>query len=154
MIILDKPMLRLREEGHRVLVFSQMMRMVDILSDYCRMRGFPFQLLDRLMPNAFRVRAVYHYIAPESSDYVFLISTRAGGLGINLATADTVSYLTQTGIHRTVFRRNLVRIAEANKDVEVFRLLSRETVEEYILERAKRNPFSKILFSMAWNGMN
>jgi hypothetical protein len=85
--------------------------MFDILSDYYRMRGFPFQRLDGLMPLDLRVRAVDHYIAPQSADYVFLISTRAGGLGIKLATADTGSYLTQTGIHRTVFMRNPVRIA-------------------------------------------
>jgi SNF2 family DNA or RNA helicase len=50
-ILLDKLLLRLRDKGHRVLVFYQMVTMLDILSDYCRMRGFPFQLLDRSMPN-------------------------------------------------------------------------------------------------------
>jgi hypothetical protein len=111
MTLLDKLLLRLRGKGHRVLVFSQMMRMVDILSDYCRMRGFPFQRLDGPMPNDLRVRAVDRYNAPESTEYVFLLSTGAGGLGINLATADTVSYLTQNGIRRTIFGWNLVRIA-------------------------------------------
>jgi SNF2 family DNA or RNA helicase len=106
-ILLGKLLLRLRDKGHRVLVFSQMVTMLDILSDYYRMRGSPFQRLDRSMPNDLRVRAVDHYNAPESTDHVFLISTQAGGLGINLDTADTVSYLTQTGIHKTVFRRNL-----------------------------------------------
>jgi SNF2 family DNA or RNA helicase len=85
--------------------------MFDILSDYYRMRGFPFQRLDGSMPNDLRVRAFDHCNAPESTDYVFLISTRKGGLGISLATTDTVSFLTQTGIHRTVFRQNLVRTA-------------------------------------------
>jgi SNF2 family DNA or RNA helicase len=109
MVLLDKLLLRLRERGHRVFAFSQMMRMVDILSDYYRIRGFPFQRLDGSMPNDLRVRVFDHYNAPESTDSVFLISIRAGGLGANLATADTVSFLTQTGIHRTVFRQNLVR---------------------------------------------
>jgi SNF2 family DNA or RNA helicase len=108
---LEKLLLRLREKGHRVLDFSQMVRMVDILSDYCLMRGFPFQRLDGPMPNDLRVRAVDRYNAPESTDYVFLLSTQAGGLGINLATAYTVSYLTQTGIRRPIFGWNLVRIA-------------------------------------------
>jgi chromodomain-helicase-DNA-binding protein 1 len=73
MTLLDKLLLRLREKGHRVLVFSLMMRMVDILSDYCRMRGFPFQRLDGPMPNDLRVRAVDRYNAPESTGYVFLL---------------------------------------------------------------------------------
>jgi chromodomain-helicase-DNA-binding protein 1 len=73
-----------------VLVFSQMVRTLHILSDYCRVRGFPFQRLDGSVPNDLRVRAVDHYDAPESTDYVYLLSTRAGGLGVNLATADTV----------------------------------------------------------------
>jgi chromodomain-helicase-DNA-binding protein 1 len=64
MTLLDKLLLRLREKGHRVLVCSEMMRTVDILSDYCRMRGFPFQGLDGPMPNDLRVQAVDHYNAP------------------------------------------------------------------------------------------
>jgi chromodomain-helicase-DNA-binding protein 1 len=111
MNLLDKFLLRLREKGHRVLVFSEIMRTVDILSDYCRTRGFPFQRLDGPMTNDLRVRAVDHYNSPESTDYVFILSTRAGDPGIDLATADTVSDLTQTGIRRTIFGRNLVRIA-------------------------------------------
>jgi chromodomain-helicase-DNA-binding protein 1 len=54
------------------------------------MRGFQFQSLDGSMPNDLRVRTVDHYNAPESTVYVILLSTRAGGLGVNLDTADTV----------------------------------------------------------------
>jgi chromodomain-helicase-DNA-binding protein 1 len=64
-ILLDKLLLRLREKGHRVLLFSQVVRMLDILSDYCRMRGFPFQRLDGSMSNGRRVRVVDHCNAPE-----------------------------------------------------------------------------------------
>jgi chromodomain-helicase-DNA-binding protein 1 len=78
-----------------------MMRTVDILSDYYQMWGFPFQRLDGSMPKDLQVRAVDHYSALESNDYAFVFSARAGGLGINLATADTVPYLTLT---RTIFR--------------------------------------------------
>jgi SNF2 family DNA or RNA helicase len=71
-ILLDKLLLRLRrEKGHRVLVFSQMVRMLDILPDHCRMWGFPFQRLDGSMPNDLRVRAVDLYNAPESTKYFF-----------------------------------------------------------------------------------
>jgi chromodomain-helicase-DNA-binding protein 1 len=139
LILLDKLLLRLRERGHRVLVFSQMVRMLDILSDYCRMRGFPHQRLDGSMPNDLRVRAVDHYNAPGSTDYVFLLSTRAGGLGINLATADTVIIFdSDWNPQNDLQAESRAHRIGQTKDVKVFRLLSRETVEEDILERAKR----------------
>lgn len=139
LILLDKLLLRLRERGHRVLVFSQMVRMLDILSDYCRMRGFPYQRLDGSMPNDLRVRAVDHYNAPGSNDYVFLLSTRAGGLGINLATADTVIIFdSDWNPQNDLQAESRAHRIGQTKDVKVFRLLSKETVEEDILERAKR----------------
>lgn len=139
MILLDKLLLRLRERGHRVLIFSQMVRMLDILQDYCRMRGFPFQRLDGSMHNDLRQRAVDHYNAPESTDYVFLLSTRAGGLGINLATADTVIIFdSDWNPQNDLQAESRAHRIGQTKDVKVFRLLSRETVEEDILERAKR----------------
>jgi SNF2 family DNA or RNA helicase len=71
-ILLDKLLLRLRcEKGHRVLVFPQMVRMLDILPDHCRMWGFPFQCLDGSMPNDILVRAVDLYKAAESTKYFF-----------------------------------------------------------------------------------
>lgn len=68
----------------------QMVRVLDIISDYMRLRGFQHQRLDGSTPAAARHQAMEHFNKPESSDFAFLLSTRAGGLGINLATADTV----------------------------------------------------------------
>ncbi|KAL3153482.1 hypothetical protein ABBQ38_011813 [Trebouxia sp. C0009 RCD-2024] len=90
MVLLDKLMKRLKESGHRVLIFSQMVRVLDIISDYMRLRGFQHQRLDGSTPSAARHQAMEHFNAPGSRDFAFLLSTRAGGLGINLATADTV----------------------------------------------------------------
>lgn len=67
-----------------------MVRVLDIISDYMRLRGFQHQRLDGSTPAAARHQAMEHFNAPGSSDFAFLLSTRAGGLGINLATADTV----------------------------------------------------------------
>ncbi len=67
-----------------------MVRMLDIISDYMRLRGLPHQRLDGSTPAAARHQAMEHFNAPGSPDFAFLLSTRAGGLGINLATADTV----------------------------------------------------------------
>lgn len=139
LILLDKLLLRLKEKGHRVLVFSQMVRMLDILQDYCRMRAFAFQRLDGSMANDIRQKAVDHFNAPDSTDFIFLLSTRAGGLGINLATADTVIIFdSDWNPQNDLQAESRAHRIGQKKDVKVFRMLSRETVEEDILERAKR----------------
>jgi len=90
MVLLDKLLARLRSDGHRVLIFSQMVRMLDILSDYLSFRNYLHQRLDGMVSSDARKKSIAHFNAPDSPDFVFLLSTRAGGLGINLETADTV----------------------------------------------------------------
>ena len=90
LVLLDKLLVRLKETGHRVLIFSQMVRMLDILSEYLTFRRFAFQRLDGSIRGELRKQALDHFNAEGSQDFCFLLSTRAGGLGINLATADTV----------------------------------------------------------------
>ena len=90
MVLLDKLLTRLKKDGHRVLIFSQMVRMLDILGDYLSIKGFNFQRLDGTVPSAQRRISIDHFNSEGSNDFVFLLSTRAGGLGINLMTADTV----------------------------------------------------------------
>lgn len=90
MVLLDKLLVRLRQDGHRVLIFSQMVRMLDILSDYMTLRGYQHQRLDGMVSSDARKKSIAHFNAPGSPDFAFLLSTRAGGLGINLETADTV----------------------------------------------------------------
>ena len=90
MVLLDKLLASLHQDGHRVLIFSQMVRMLDILSDYLTYRSYSFQRIDGNTPSESRKRAMEHFNAPYSSDFAFILSTRAGGLGINLETADTV----------------------------------------------------------------
>ena len=67
-----------------------MVMMLDVLAVYLMMRGYPFQRLDGNIPNERRKQAIDHFNAPDSQDFCFILSTRAGGLGVNLATADTV----------------------------------------------------------------
>lgn len=90
LVLLDKLLVRLRDTGHRVLIFSQMVKMLDILGEYLQKRHFPFQRLDGSIKGELRKQALDHFNAEGSQDFCFLLSTRAGGLGINLATADTV----------------------------------------------------------------
>ena len=90
LLVLDKLLARLRVSGSRVLIFSQMTRTIDILDDYCRFRGFPYCRIDGSTSPEDRESSVVEFNTPGSEKFVFLLSTRAGGLGINLATADTV----------------------------------------------------------------
>lgn len=90
MVLMDKLLARLKEDGHRVLIFSQMVRMLDILTDYLVYRGYSHQRLDGSTGSEARKRSMEQFNAPGSTDFVFLLSTKAGGLGLNLATADTV----------------------------------------------------------------
>lgn len=88
--VLDKLLVRLQQEGSRVLIFSQMTRVLDILEDYCLWKGFEYCRLDGQTPHEDRQAAINAYNMPGSDKFVFMLSTRAGGLGINLATADIV----------------------------------------------------------------
>ena len=90
LVVLDKLLNKLKESGSRVLIFSQMTRVLDILEDYCMWRCFQYCRLDGQTPHEERNMYINDFNAPGSDKFVFLLSTRAGGLGINLATADIV----------------------------------------------------------------
>jgi len=139
MVLLDKLLGRLKKDGHRVLIFSQMVRMLDIMSDYMSLRGYIHQRLDGTVPSDVRKKSIEHFNAPDSPDFAFLLSTRAGGLGINLATADTVIIFDSDWNPQNDLQAmaRAHRIGQKNH-VMVYRLLSKDTVEEDVLERAKK----------------
>ncbi|KAJ1818996.1 ATP-dependent DNA helicase Hrp3, partial [Coemansia sp. RSA 2598] len=139
MVLLDKLLAKLKTGGHRVLIFSQMVRMLDILADYMALRGYAYQRLDGSVPSEVRKRSIEHYNAPGSPDFVFLLSTRAGGLGINLETADTV-ILYDSDFNPQADMQAMARAHRIGqkKQVSVYRFVSKNTIEEDILERAKR----------------
>ncbi|KAK7803483.1 hypothetical protein U0070_017766 [Myodes glareolus] len=88
-LILDRMLPELKKRGHKVLVFSQMTSMLDILMDYCHLRNFTFSRLDGSMSYSEREKNIYSFNM-DPDVFLFLVSTRAGGLGINLTAADTV----------------------------------------------------------------
>ena len=138
MMLLDQLLTKLKRDGHRVLIFSQMVRMLDILGDYMEYRGHAYQRLDGTIAAAPRRIAIDHFNAPESNDFCFLLSTRAGGLGINLMTADTViifdsDWNPQADLQAMARAHRIGQV----KPVSVYRLVSKETIEEEILERAR-----------------
>ncbi|KAG4402808.1 hypothetical protein GLYMA_02G281000v4 [Glycine max] len=139
LVILDKLLVKLHETKHRVLIFSQMVRMLDILGEYMSLRGFQFQRLDGSTKAELRQQAMDHFNAPGSDDFCFLLSTRAGGLGINLATADTViifdsDWNPQNDL-QAMSRAHRIGQQEV---VNIYRFVTSKSVEEDILERAKK----------------
>ncbi|KAH9790086.1 protein chromatin remodeling 5 [Citrus sinensis] len=139
LVILDKLLVRLHETKHRVLIFSQMVRMLDILAEYMSYKGFQFQRLDGSTKAELRHQAMDHFNAPGSEDFCFLLSTRAGGLGINLATADTViifdsDWNPQNDL-QAMSRAHRIGQQEV---VNIYRFVTSKSVEEDILERAKK----------------
>ncbi|XP_042379189.1 protein CHROMATIN REMODELING 5-like [Zingiber officinale] len=139
LVILDKLLARLKETNHRVLIFSQMVKMLDILAEYLSLRGFQFQRLDGSTRADLRHQAMDHFNAPGSEDFCFLLSTRAGGLGINLATADTViifdsDWNPQNDL-QAMSRAHRIGQQEV---VNIYRFVTSRSVEEDILERAKK----------------
>ena len=138
MMLLDQLLAKLKKDNHRVLIFSQMVKVLDILGDYLRLRGYQFQRLDGTVAAGPRRLAINHFNAEDSSDFCFLLSTRAGGLGINLMTADTVIIFDSDWNPQA----DLQAMARAHrigqkKPVTVYRLVAKETIEEEVLERAR-----------------
>ncbi len=139
LVLLDKLLCRLKETGHRVLIFSQMVRMLDILAEYLQKRQFSFQRLDGSIKGELRKQALDHFNAEGSNDFCFLLSTRAGGLGINLATADTVIIFDSDWNPQNDLQAQARahRIGQKNQ-VNIYRLVTARSVEEEIVERAKQ----------------
>nr|XP_057932643.1 chromodomain-helicase-DNA-binding protein 2 isoform X1 [Doryrhamphus excisus] len=139
LVLLDKLLTRLRERGNRVLIFSQMVRMLDILAEYLAKKRYPFQRLDGSIKGEIRKQALDHFNAECSEDFCFLLSTRAGGLGINLASADTVVIFDSDWNPQNDLQAQARahRIGQ-KKQVNIYRLVTKGTVEEDIIERAKK----------------
>ncbi|KAK9704369.1 CHD subfamily II, SANT-like domain [Popillia japonica] len=139
LVLLSKMLKKLREQGHRVLIFSQMTKMLDILEDYLEGEGYKYERIDGAITGSARQEAIDRFNAPGAQQFVFLLSTRAGGLGINLATADTVIiYDSDWNPHNDIqaFSR-AHRIGQANK-VMIYRFVTRNSVEERVTQVAKR----------------
>lgn len=137
MVILDKLLKKFQREGSRVLIFSQMSRMLDILEDYCMFREYEYCRIDGQTDHADRVNAIDEYNKPGSSKFVFLLTTRAGGLGINLTTADVVILLDSDWNPQADLQAmdRAHRIGQT-KQVKVFRFVTENAIEEKVLERA------------------
>ncbi|EHA48348.1 hypothetical protein MCOR27_004146 [Pyricularia oryzae] len=137
MVVLDKLLKRLKAQGSRVLIFSQMSRVLDILEDYCVFREYKYSRIDGGTAHEDRIAAIDEYNKPGSEKFVFLLTTRAGGLGINLTTADIVILFDSDWNPQADLQAmdRAHRIGQT-KQVYVYRFLVDNTIEEKVLERA------------------
>ncbi|ODQ65772.1 hypothetical protein NADFUDRAFT_58324 [Nadsonia fulvescens var. elongata DSM 6958] len=135
--IIDKLLKQLKEKGSRVLIFSQMSRLLDILEDYCVFRDYKYCRIDGQTAHEDRISAIDNYNAPDSDKFVFLLTTRAGGLGINLTTADTVIlYDSDWNPQADLQAMDRAHRIGQKKQVVVFRFVTENAIEEKVLERA------------------
>uniref|UniRef100_A0A8C5E078 Chromodomain helicase DNA binding protein 1 like n=1 Tax=Gouania willdenowi TaxID=441366 RepID=A0A8C5E078_GOUWI len=133
--LLDSMLTFLHKGGHRVLLFSQMTRMLDILQDYMEYRGYSYERLDGSVRGEERNLAVKNFSSKDI--FIFLLSTKAGGVGMNLQAADTVIFFDsdfnpQNDLQAAARCHRLGQ----NRPVKVIRLLARDTVEEIMYSRA------------------
>merc|ERR1712012_141565 len=137
--LMTKMLKKLKEQGHRVLVVSQMTKMLDLLEDYLEGLQYKYERIDGGITGTLRQEAIDRFNDKTCDQFVFLLSTRAGGLGINLATADTVIiYDSDWNPHNDIqaFSR-AHRIGQKNK-VMIYRFVTRNTVEERVTQVAKK----------------
>mmetsp|Transcript_9123 Transcript_9123/g.8154 ORF Transcript_9123/g.8154 Transcript_9123/m.8154 type:complete len:1404 (-) Transcript_9123:63-4274(-) len=139
MALLDKLLAKLFERGHRVLIFSQMTRMLDIIEDYFISKGYQYCRIDGNTSYEEREDRIHEFNKPDSSKFVFILSTRAGGLGINLQTADTVIlYDSDWNPQADLQAQDRAHRIGQRKPVQVFRLVTDDTVEVKVVERAQQ----------------
>ncbi|KAG8052335.1 hypothetical protein GUJ93_ZPchr0001g31108 [Zizania palustris] len=137
MVLLDKLLPKLKERDSRVLIFSQMTRLLDILEDYLMYKGYQYCRIDGNTGGEDRDASIEAFNKPGSEKFVFLLSTRAGGLGINLATADVVVlYDSDWNPQADLQAQDRAHRIGQKKEVQVFRFCTEYTIEEKVIERA------------------
>ena len=137
MRMLDKILDRMKKQGSRVLIFSQMSRVLDILEDYCVFRDHKYCRIDGSTAHEDRIAAIDDYNRPGSDKFVFLLTTRAGGLGINLTSADVVVlYDSDWNPQADLQAMDRAHRIGQTKQVFVFRFVTEQAIEEKVLERA------------------
>lgn len=156
MLVLDKLLKRLGEQGSRVLIFSQMSRMLDILEDYCVFRNFGYCRIDGQTEHTERIVAIDEYNKPDSDKFVFLLTTRAGGLGINLTSADVVVlYDSDWNPQADLQAMDRAHRIGQKKQVKVFRFVTENAIEEKVLERASQKlRLDQLVIQQGRTGLN
>ena len=139
MVLVDKLLPALKKQGHRVLIFSQMVRVLDILEDYLLAKRWGYERIDGHVRGNDRQQAIDRYCKPDSDKFVFLLCTRAGGQGINLTVADTVIiYDSDWNPQNDVQAQARCHRIGQQTEVKVYRLITRATYEQEMFDRASK----------------
>jgi chromodomain-helicase-DNA-binding protein 7 len=137
LVLLDKLLPRLFQQGHKVLIFSQMVRVLNILEDFLRARGYVYERLDGSSRASDRNDAVDRFKKPSLKRFVMLLSTKAGGLGLNLTVADTVIiYDSDWNPQNDLQAQARAHRIGQTRAVMVYRLLTRKTYEMHMFHQA------------------
>ncbi len=139
LILLDKLLPKIRAGGHKVLIFSQMVRVLDILETYLKSRGWGYERLDGSVRGNDRQSAIDRFGDSTQDRFVFLLCTRAGGVGINLAAANTVIiYDSDWNPQNDIQAQARCHRIGQTQEVKVYRLICAKTYERYMFEQASK----------------
>ena len=135
---LDRMLSKLLITNHKILIFNQMTCVMDILSDYFIYRNYKFHRLDGTMSMTERQERINEYNDPNSKINIFMLSTRAGGLGLNLQIADTVILFdSDWNPHVDLQAQARAHRVGQKREVRVYRFVTLSPVEELILSKAE-----------------
>ncbi|XP_063900306.1 chromodomain-helicase-DNA-binding protein 8-like [Zophobas morio] len=138
MVFLNKLLPKLRENGSKVLVFSQMAKCLDIIEDFLRDTHQRYERIDGTVSGLERQRSIDRF-SQEKDISVFLLTTRAGGFGINLAAADVVVIFdSDWNPQNDLQAQSRCHRIGQTQQVKVYRLITRGTYEEEMFNRASR----------------
>lgn len=137
--LLDRVLPKFKASGHKVLIFFQMTSVMNIFEDFLRLKSMLYLRLDGATKAEDRQDMLKAFNKPESDYFCFLLSTRAGGLGLNLQSADTVIIFdTDWNPHQDLQAQDRAHRIGQKNEVRILRLISNDSIEEVILERAHK----------------
>uniref|UniRef100_A0A4W6DQ68 Chromodomain helicase DNA binding protein 6 n=1 Tax=Lates calcarifer TaxID=8187 RepID=A0A4W6DQ68_LATCA len=154
LVLIDKLLPKLLAGGHKVLVFSQMVRCLDILEDYLIQRRYTYERIDGRVRGNLRQAAIDRFCKPDSDRFVFLLCTRAGGLGINLTAADTcIIFDSDWNPQNDLQAQARCHRIGQSKAVKVYRLITRNSYEREMFDKASlKLGLDKAVFSRKLSG--
>ncbi|CAD6891549.1 unnamed protein product [Tilletia laevis] len=136
--LLDRILPKMYATNHRCLIFFQMTQIMDIMEDFLKYRGYKFLRLDGHTKPDDRADMLAKFNAKDSEFFIFILSTRAGGLGLNLQTADTVIiYDSDWNPHQDLQAQDRAHRIGQKMEVRILRLVMEKSIEETILARAQ-----------------